>query len=854
MAGIGSNQHRETHERLQLLIEITRDLDLDLEKLLSQILVRLSNVIPCVDIGAIYLFDKVQEVLIPRSCLGYDLQSMRELRLRPGESISGRVFKQGTAIIANSPKEIAAEGGSLSPENERHYRHAIGTRSIESNICAPLIIGEQSNIGTITLSSTHTAFAAEDLDLLSAVAGRISQTIHPSGLVEQLRNSEARYRALAEDLPVGISETSPTGQPLYFNPQALEINGYSADELGSLNVQDLYVHPQDRERLVEHLSQTGQYSFEHQLKRKDGRLIWVRGSSRAIKNEAGEIVRYLGIQQDITQERQTGTIRRALEKLRREIWTMRSERDIAQVLIAMRQVMETQAIPFTDCGINVIDDSTVPPTVRFHSMTPEGQWLQTSGHRGTSLIRRFWGEGQTVYRPDLQTEDPYDELATINTLIPTAVRSVVDIPFTYGTLAFNSVEANAFNAEHIVFMEELSTVLDECFRRLEDLKLLDAKEEQLRIAQKMEAIGHLAGGIAHDFNNLTTVIIGNLTYLLDDLGKDDPRHEDAFDAYEAAKRCSTLVEQLLAFSARKVSTPHNIEINNAVRDLHKMLRRLIGEDIELDIDIDSDVGSVYIDRSQLEQVLLNLSLNARDAMPEGGKLTVKTRSLDLGDNLFRKLADLHSGHYVLIEVIDTGQGMDETTRSRVFEPFFTTKEFGKGTGLGLATAYGIIKQAGGTIDVTSSPGEGTTFLIYLPLQQGQAPQPQSDEQEQKAHGEETILIVEDEPGVLKLARRMLERNGFTTLEAASPLDALALANRYPSTIDLLLTDVVMPEMSGPELASQLKPLRPEMQVVYMSAYTSERFSGEIDQDALLRKPFSEGTITIKLRQALDAAT
>ena len=848
-----SSKHRETNDRLQLLIEITRDLDLDLDKLLSQILDRLNKVIPCADIGAIYLYDQDHQVLIPRSCLGYDLTAMQDLKLQSGESISGRIFQQGEAVMANSPEEVQKLAGPLSSENERLYLKAIGERTIKSNICVPLVVGKQSLIGTITLSSSHSPFNAEDLNLLTAVAGRISQTIYQTSLVEQLRESEARYRALVDDLPVGISETSPTGQPLYFNPQALEINGYSPDDLTDINVLDLYVHPQDREQLIENLSKIGRYSYEHQLKRKDGRLIWVRGSTRAVTNEAGEIVRYLGIQEDVTQERQAGTIRRALETLRREIWTMRSEREIEQVLIAMRQVMETQAIPFTDCGINVIDDSTAPPTVRFHSMTPDGQWLQTSTHKGTSRILQFWREGRTIYRPNIETEDLYDEFEAITAILPHQVRSVIDIPFTYGTLAFNSIDANAFSDEHIVFMEELTSVLDECFRRLEDLKLIDAKEEQLRIAQKMEAIGHLAGGIAHDFNNLTTVIIGNLAYLLDDLGDGDPRHEDALDAYEAAKRCSTLVEQLLAFSARKVSTPHNIEINDAVRDLHKMLRRLIGEDIELEIDLDPQVGTIYIDRSQLEQVLLNLSLNARDAMPDGGKLLIRTHPLDLGDNLFRKLAELRSGHYALVEMTDTGQGMDENTRSRIFEPFFTTKEFGKGTGLGLATAYGIVKQAGGTIDVTSTLGEGTTFLIYLPLSQDRDLLPQIDEQETKAHGEETILIVEDEPGVLKLARRMLERNGFTTLEAASPSEAIALINRYQAPIHLLLTDVVMPEMSGPELARQLKPLQPEMLVVYMSAYTSERFGGEFDQDSLLRKPFSEGTITIKIRQTLDAA-
>ena len=435
--------------------------------------------------------------------------------------------------------------------------------------------------------------------------------------MHELRDSENRYRTLLTDLPIGVSETSPDGDLLYFNPRAYEFNGYQPEDIGSIRAEDVYVRPRDRERLIDSLNKVGPFSYEHQIRRKDGRLIWVRGSSRAIKSADGAVTRFIGIQADIAQERQAGAIRRSVEILREEIWTMRSERDIERVLIAMRQVMETLAIPFVGCGINVIDDSTSPPSVRHHNMTPDGQWQQTSGSRGTGLVYRFWRDGHTIYRPDIVDDDHFDEAAHIEQIIAHPVRSVIDIPFTFGTLAFNSHIPDAFSAAHVQFMEEVTGVLDEFFRRVEDLKLLEAKEEQLRVAQKMEAIGHLAGGIAHDFNNLTTVIIGNLVYLLEDLGEGDPRQEDARDAYDAARRCSALVEQLLAFSARKVSVPINIEINETIADLHKMLRRIIGENIELTIDLEPDIGTIFIDRNRLEQVLLNLALNARDAMPDG---------------------------------------------------------------------------------------------------------------------------------------------------------------------------------------------------------------------------------------------
>ncbi|MFZ0924190.1 MAG: PAS domain S-box protein [Candidatus Acidiferrales bacterium] len=388
------------------------------------------------------------------------------------------------------------------------------------------------------------------------------------------------------------------------------------------------------------------------------------------------------------------------------------------------------------------------------------------------------------------------------------------------------------------------------------LDITDRKqlEAQLRQAQKMEAVGRLAGGIAHDFNNLLMVIQGYTELLLDRLGGEHPLRRNAEQIHDASQRAAGLTRQLLAFSRKQMLDPQVLNVQDVVSDMEKMLRRLIGEDIELVTMNTRELWWVRADRSQVEQVLLNLAVNSRDAMPNGGKLTIETANVEL-DSSYSRQAVVEPGQYVMLAVSDTGTGMDASTQAHVFEPFFTTKEKGKGTGLGLATVYGIVKQSGGYIWVYSEAGKGATFKVYLPRVSGedQAASKKVDAKVSK-HGCETILLVEDEKGVRDLAREYLVQEGYHVLEAQNAEDALKLARTHAGEIQLLFTDVVMAGKSGRQLAEEMQKLRPGIRVLYMSGYTDEAIvhHGLLGRGmVLLQKPFTLNSLALKILETLD---
>ena len=371
-------------------------------------------------------------------------------------------------------------------------------------------------------------------------------------------------------------------------------------------------------------------------------------------------------------------------------------------------------------------------------------------------------------------------------------------------------------------------------------------EQQLRQSQKMEAVGRLAGGVAHDFNNLLMVIKGHTELLLNSLPPGENYSRKIEQIERAADRASGLTRQLLAFSRLQVLQPHVMNLNDVVGDMGRLLPRLIGEDIELVIRASEDLGSIRVDASQMEQVIMNLAVNARDAMPEGGRLIIETSNVDLDGTYNAKHSIVREGQYVLLAVSDTGTGMDAETQSHIFEPFFTTKAQGKGTGLGLATVYGVVKQSGGFIWVYSELGRGTTFKIYLP----RVDQPvdrliPSPSRSEAPRGTETILLTEDERDVREVAREFLESGGYTVIEARDGADALGLAETHRGAIDLLITDMVMPRMTGQELAARLKEKQPELRMLYMSGYSERATAESMQHDPsvrLLAKPFSRSAL------------
>ena len=370
---------------------------------------------------------------------------------------------------------------------------------------------------------------------------------------------------------------------------------------------------------------------------------------------------------------------------------------------------------------------------------------------------------------------------------------------------------------------------------------LRRSEEQLRQAQKMEAVGRLAGGIAHDFNNLLTVITSYGELLLEDLSPGDSRRDDVEQIRKAAEAAAALTRQLLAFTRQQVLEPKVLNLRAIVAGTEKLLQRLIGADVHLTTSLASDLGAVKADPGQLEQIIINLAVNARDAMPGGGRLSIEAANLEQVEG--------RPGRYVLLAVSDTGIGMDEQTKARIFEPFFTTKESGKGTGLGLATVYGIVKQAGGFIWVDSEPGRGTSFEVYLPrVDEPAAPAITRPAPAEPARGTETVLVVEDAPAVRLVTRQVLERYGYTVLEAPTGDIALRIAAKHHGPIHLLLTDVVMPGLSGRQLAGQLSQLRSEMKVLYVSGYADTVESA----GAYLQKPFAPEALARRVRDVLDA--
>jgi signal transduction histidine kinase/ActR/RegA family two-component response regulator len=415
-------------------------------------------------------------------------------------------------------------------------------------------------------------------------------------------------------------------------------------------------------------------------------------------------------------------------------------------------------------------------------------------------------------------------------------------------------------ADHAALAISNARLLQSALKELGDRERAEAalrrSEEQLRQSQKMEAIGRLSGSVAHDFNNLLSVILSYSELVLAELKPIDPLRADVESIKKAGEKAADLTLQLLAFSRQQVLAPRIVDLNEVLLDSERMLRRLIGEDIEFVTHYARSLSRVKVDPGQVDQVLLNLVINARDAMPDGGKLTIETKDVVLEEQYVAEHLGVVSGPHVMLAVSDTGFGMDKQTQARIFEPFFTTKELGKGTGLGLSTVFGIVKQSGGHIWVYSEPGGGTTFKVYLPVCEGADVEvPEVAPPVMTLHGTETILLVEDQDDVRRVAQTILRRHGYHVIEASNAGEALLTCERHPRTIHLLLTDVVMPQLSGRELAERLLSMRPELKVLYMSGYTENVIvhHGILDSGiAYLQKPIVPEMLARRVREVLDA--
>ena len=486
-------------------------------------------------------------------------------------------------------------------------------------------------------------------------------------------------------------------------------------------------------------------------------------------------------------------------------------------------------------------------------------WHHTFG-LGDGLPGRVWKSGKPTWISDVLRESNFPRAEAAAKV---GFHGAFGFPIKVGTTVEGIIELYRREIEQpdeelLKMVTDIGLKIGQFGERARAEEALRRTEALLQQSQKMEAVGRLAGGVAHDFNNMLTVIRGYSELVLSRLGPGDALRKELEEVKKAADRASGLTGQLLAFSRRQFIAPKMLDLNSIIHNMEGMLKRLLGEDIiELCTVLEPDSGQLKADPGQIEQVIMNLAVNARDAMPSGGRLTIETGNVQLGHHGYRATVGIEPGEYVALIMRDTGHGMDEETQSHIFEPFFTTKEKGKGTGLGLSTVYGIVRQSGGYIEVESKPGRGATFKIYFPRVDGTIEEAGSEPvAADSIRGRETVLLVEDEPGVRRLVNETLRLHGYTVLEARHGIEALLTGAKHMGPIHLLLTDVVMPQMSGPEVAEKLVVVRPEVKVLYMSGYPDHPvFSkGGVDTErCFLQKPFTPSALAQKVREVLDNA-
>jgi PAS domain S-box-containing protein len=742
--------------------------------------------------------------------------------------------------------------------------------------------GEQGSIEVVYRESRPSEaegpFLAEERALINTVADMLRSACDRRQAEIALRESEARFRQLTENIrEVFWLRTPDLGEMLYISSAYESIWGQSLEGLYREPHSFIEaIHPDDRLQVAKKIEQTwGQgFEVEYRIIKPDGSERWIWDRGFPIQDETGHVYRIAGIAEDITErrhaeERLRAADRRAVEEYQRLLDRLANlalmfgtARDLLTIYRGLRdfslsltpsfalvicfydEAPKVRKIVYCYVDDAEVDTSEVRPVPIGNG--PAGRAIQT---REVVISNDYFNE--IVRRNPVSIGFEEDQRPPQSALIaPMTIMGRV-----IGTIEVQSHELAAYTREHAVAIQMAANLAANGIENIRLLSLEREREEQLRQSQKMEAVGRLAGGIAHDFNNLLTAINGYSELTMIQLKAEDPLLHNLEEIKKAGDRAASLTRQLLAFSRKQVLQPKVLDLNSLVAEIEKMLGRLIGEDIDLQTVLHNDLGSIKADPGQIEQVIMNLVVNARDAMPQGGKLTIETQNVYLDEEFAEQHIATNPGPYVMLAVSDTGTGMDEQTQARIFEPFFTTKEMGKGTGLGLSTVYGIVKQSGGNLWVYSELGQGTTFKVYLPrIDEGAAEYKRSAENEDAFRGTETVLLAEDEEMVRKLSARVLEMYGYQVLEAANGGTAFLICERHQGNIDLLLTDVIMPEMSGRELANRLNELRPEMKVLFMSGYTDDAIvhQGVLDEDEnFIQKPFTPNALGQKVREVLD---
>ncbi|ACL01794.1 PAS/PAC sensor hybrid histidine kinase [Desulfatibacillum aliphaticivorans] len=634
-----------------------------------------------------------------------------------------------------------------------------------------------------------------------------------------LRSSEQKYHDYISHAPYGVFVTNEQGEYLEVNGEACRQTGYSEEELLSMSILSL-VPPESHEEGKAHfqkIDKNGKAYGEFPLIRKDGEVRWWSVFATKLSE-----TRFLGYTNDIT------------------------DRRIMEQELRRRENLISRVFDILPVGLWFTDK--------------KGQLL-----RGNPMGQKIWGGEPTVGQEEYgvfkaRKLPSGEEVAPDDWALAKTVNQGV-------TILDEMLEIEAFDGEKRVILNYTAPVLDHkgeveaaVVVNLDITQRQKAEEEKQRLqrqllqAQKMESVGRLAGGVAHDFNNMLGVIVGHAEMALDATAMDSEIREDLTEILDAAKRSANLTRQLLGFARKQTARPIVMNINEAVNSMLKMLRRLIGENIELYWNPSPDVWPVEMDPSQVDQILANLAVNVKDAIQGIGRMTIATYKVCITNMKSPESADFTPGDYVVLEVGDNGKGMDEETMHMIFEPFFTTKGVGEGTGLGLATVYGIVRQNKGFIKVESELGQGTVFRIYLPRSQ-KAEAALRKASPTPAPGTETILVVEDEKAILNMCAAILKRNGYQVLASSSPHEALEIVRQWDGPLDLVITDVVMPEMNGSAMKSKLEGIRPGLKHLFMSGYTSNVIAhhGVLDRGVLyIQKPFSVNDFLSKTRKVLDS--
>jgi len=729
-----------------------------------------------------------------------------------GESISSWVARQHEPLILNGEVD------------DERFVAEWPRPEIRSAVSIPMLVAKRL-IGVLNLNAVGRPrpFTLGQMKALTILAGTAAAALESGSLYTQVRQAEADYRSIFENAGEGIFRRTSDGKFITANPTMAEILGYqSPDELMSeVNevASRLYVDPNRQIEWERRLHEDERLvGFESQYRRKDGSFVWLSESARAVRNEEGAILYFEGIAEDVT------------ERKRAEYELSESEERYRELVENALDIIYQHDLKGNYTSINKAGQQLTgysrAEALELNLMeTVAPEYLE----KAREMLRlKLAGETVTAYELEILTKD--------GGRIP--------------------VEANT----RLVYQNGVPVGVQGIARDITERKRLEEalreSEEQLRQSQKLEAIGQLAGGVAHDFNNLLTAINGYSALALRRVGDDHSISPYLEEIKKAGDRAANLTRQLLAFGRKQLLQPLALNLNDIVSDMIKLLKRLIGEDIQLITKPGANLKQIKADPGQLEQVLVNLVVNARDAMPRGGIVTIETANTTLDGDYATRHLDAMPGEYVMLAISDTGTGMDQNTQSRIFEPFFTTKAKDKGTGLGLSTVYGIIRQSGGSIWVYSELGKGTTFKVYLPLVEEEPQQVVATVSAASIkHGSETVLLVEDEEMVRKLASELLSEGGYTVLEANGGEAAIHLGQEHKARIDLLITDVVMPKLSGKEVAEQLRAIHPETRVLFMSGYTDEAIvhHGIVDSDiAFIQKPFSERALAQKIRDVLDA--